>query len=351
MNKNQVTFCAGNGVFAQSVTGQCAVRSPVSERSAQGDPRRRMKHVTERQKRLLARLVERYVEANRPIPSATLAADLGVSPATVRYDLADLEALGLVEKPHASAGRVPTELGLRTYALGLLPPEPLPEQTARVLSDALARAGQDWPRLAAQMASRLARYPAVLRLLPRTSPRILRVHLSPLAGRRVLAVAVLEGGRLREGTLLLPFEPSEALLAQAEEVLKKPRRPEELAELKGSSPQMDALFRALAGALGTARGERFFEGVSEVFSEPEASDPGFLRRLLALAEEPSPGPLAPPGGVNLRLEEGTAVVQVGFARAAWRGEVALLGPGRMRYRDALSVAYTLGSVLGGEHAD
>ena len=307
--------------------------------------------MTERQKRLLARLVERFIETNRPIPSAVLAGDLGVSPATVRYELADLEALGLVEKPHASAGRVPTELGLRTYALGLLPPEPLPEATARLLADALARAGQDWPRLAAQMAAKLSGYPAVLRLLPRKTPRILRVHLSPLSGRRVLAVAVLEGGRVREGTLLLPFEPSEALLLQAEELLRKPRYPEELAELQGASPQLDALFQALAGALGTARGERFFEGVGEVFREPEARDPGFLERLLALAEDPAPGALVPPGGVNLRLEGGTAVVQAGFSRAAWRGEVSLLGPGRMRYREALSVAYTLGSVLGGEHAD
>ncbi len=307
--------------------------------------------MTGRQRRLLGRLVERYVEAKRPIPSAVLAQDLGVSPATVRYDLADLEALGLVEKPHASAGRVPTELGLRTYALGLLPPKPLPETTARVLADALERVGQDWPRLAAQMASRLARYPAVLRLLPERDPRILRVYLSPLSGRRVLAVAVLEGGRLREGTLTLPFEPSEALLEQAEEILRRPRRPEELAELKGTSPQMDALFQALAGALGTARPERFFEGLGELFAEPEASDPGFLRRLVSWAEEPPAGPLAPPGGVNLRLEGGTAVVQVGFERAAWRGEVALLGPGRMRYRDAISVAYTLGEVLGGRRAD
>ena len=306
--------------------------------------------MTERQKRLLARLVERYVEANRPIPSSLLAGDLGVSPATVRYELAELEALGLVEKPHASAGRVPTPLGLRTYALGLLPPKKLPEGTSRLLADALSRAGTDWPRLAAQMASRLARYPVVLRLLPEETPRIQRVYLTPLGGQRVLAVAVLEGGRLREGVLELPFAPAEALLRQAEERLRGPRRPEELGELKGDSPQMDALFQALAGAFGTARGERFFEGLGEVFSEPEARDPDFLRRLVRWAEGVPPGPLAPPGGVNLLLEGGAAMVQVGFARPAWKGELALLGPERMRYREALSVAYTLGEVLGGKDA-
>jgi len=304
--------------------------------------------MTERQRELLSRLVERYIEAKRPIPSSVLAGDLGVSPATVRYELAELEALGLVEKPHASAGRVPTPQGLKTYALGLLPPKRLPEGTSRLLADAISRAGADWPRLAAQMASRLARYPAVLRLVPKKVPRIQRVYLTPLGGQRVLAVAVLEGGRLREGTLSLPFEPRDELLRQAEEALRRPLFPHELSELKGSSPQMDALFQALAGAFGTARGERFFEGLGEVFSEPEASDPEFLRRIVSWAEEPPVGPLAPPGGVNLRLEGGAALVQVGFERPAWQGEVSLLGPERMRYREALSVAYTLGSVLGGE---
>ena len=306
--------------------------------------------MTERQKRLLTLLVELFIESRRPIPSAALARELGVSPATVRYDLADLEALGLVEKPHASAGRLPTVKGIQAYALGLLPPELLPESTSRLLADALDRAGHEWPRLAAQMAASLAGYPALLRLVPRRPPRILRVHLSPLGGNRVLAVAVLEGGRIREGTLTLSFEPSEELLNQAEEVLKTPRRPEELPELEGFSPQLDALFKALAGALGTGRPERFLGGMGAVLEEPESRDPGFLERLFRLVEGPLPEPLAPPGGVNLRVERGSALVQAGFSRSGWRGEVVLLGPERMRYRDALSVAYTLGRVLEGGDA-
>ncbi len=306
--------------------------------------------MTERQQRLLGLLVERFIEEKRPIPSAALAEALGVSPATVRYDLAELEALGLIEKPHASAGRVPTERGLSTYALGLLPPRALPEATARLLRDALERAGQDWPRLAAQMAARLAGYPALLRLVPRASQRILAVHLSPLPGRRVLAVAVLEGGRVRQGTFALPFEPREELLAEAEALFKTPLRPEDLPKLHGRSPQLEALLRALAGAFGAGRGERFFEGLSELLAEPEAGDPGFLRRLVAWAESPPPEPLTPPGGVNLKVAEGAAWVQVGFARPGWQGEVALLGPERMRFRRALSVAYTLGRVLGRDDA-
>ncbi len=301
--------------------------------------------MTERQKRLLKLLVERFISEKRPIPSAALARELGVSPATVRYDLAALEAEGLITKPHASAGRVPTRKGFRTYALGLLPPHPLPEATARLIADALERAGHGWPRLAAQMAARLAGYPALLRLAPLRQPVLLRVHLSPLGERRVLVVAVLEGGRVREGTLELPFDPSEAVLAQAEEILRGPRAPETLSELRGSSPQLDALLQGLAGVLGTTRSERFFEGVGEVFSEPEAEDPAFLRRVIEFWDNLPPGPMTPPGGVNLRVDEGTALVQSGFSRPGWRGEVVLIGPERMRFKEALSVAYTLGRVL------
>ena len=291
-----------------------------------------MASVTERQKRLLASLVERYVEARRPVPSRELAGALGVSPATVRYDLQALEAEGYVEKPHVSAGRVPTAKAYRAYALSLLPPAPLPEATRRSLARALASAGHDWPRLAAQIAARLAGYPALLRLVPRDEPRVVQVHLTPLEGPRVLAVAVLPGGRLRQAVLELPFEPEAELLAAAERGA-------------ADSPKLSALQSALKGAFATARDERHVAGLAELLSEPEAQDPAFLGRVLAYLESPPGGPLTPRGGYNIRLEEGLAWVQAGFSRSGWLGELSLVGPERMRFPRALSVARTLSETL------
>ncbi len=85
--------------------------------------------LTERQGEILRRVVEEFVATGQPVGSKTLVerADLRVSPSTVRAELSELEALGLLMHPHTSAGRVPTESGYRYYAdelLGHLEPQP-----------------------------------------------------------------------------------------------------------------------------------------------------------------------------------------------------------------------------------
>src|SRR5712691_11613279 len=85
--------------------------------------------LTSRQQEILRRLVEEYVASGQPVGSKTLADRIGLTaaPSTVRAELAELEALGLLTHPHTSAGRVPTESGYRLYADGLLKrPEPQP---------------------------------------------------------------------------------------------------------------------------------------------------------------------------------------------------------------------------------
>ena len=78
--------------------------------------------LTYRQQEILRRLVEEYVATGQPVGSKTLVDRIGLiaSPSTVRAELAELEALGLLTHPHTSAGRVPTETGYRVYADGLL---------------------------------------------------------------------------------------------------------------------------------------------------------------------------------------------------------------------------------------
>lgn len=78
---------------------------------------RDMTELTTRQKTLLSSIVEEYVLTAKPVGSKLLAEhnDLGVSPATIRNDMKDLEDLGFITHPHTSAGRIPTEIGYRYY--------------------------------------------------------------------------------------------------------------------------------------------------------------------------------------------------------------------------------------------
>lgn len=75
--------------------------------------------ITERQKQILCQIIEEYAETASPVGSVTMAKLFGVSPATVRAEMARLEALGLIAQPHTSAGRVPTDAGYRFYVNNL----------------------------------------------------------------------------------------------------------------------------------------------------------------------------------------------------------------------------------------
>lgn len=71
--------------------------------------------ISERQRQILSQIIEEYAETAAPVGSVTMAKLFGVSPATVRAEMARLEALGLIAQPHTSAGRVPTDAGYRFY--------------------------------------------------------------------------------------------------------------------------------------------------------------------------------------------------------------------------------------------
>lgn len=71
--------------------------------------------ITERQKQILCQIIEEYAETASPVGSMTMARLFGVSPATIRSEMARLEVLGLIAQPHTSAGRVPTDAGYRFY--------------------------------------------------------------------------------------------------------------------------------------------------------------------------------------------------------------------------------------------
>ena len=71
--------------------------------------------ISPRQEKILAQIIEEYAETAAPVGSMTMAKLFGVSPATIRAEMARLEAMGLIAQPHTSAGRVPTDAGYRFY--------------------------------------------------------------------------------------------------------------------------------------------------------------------------------------------------------------------------------------------
>src|SRR5690349_22641286 len=86
--------------------------------------------MTDRQKQILYAIVEQYAEVASPVGSSLLAKVFGVSSATIRAEMAELERLGYIRQPHTSAGRIPTDRGYRLYVNNLTAETNVPEKRA-----------------------------------------------------------------------------------------------------------------------------------------------------------------------------------------------------------------------------
>lgn len=145
---------------------------------------------------LLKLLVERYIQDGEPVGSRTLAraAALGISPATIRNVMSDLDQLGLVASPHTSAGRIPTTRGYRYFVDQLLAPEALNDEERVQIADELApgwRAPDDLVQTASNLLSQLSRMAGVVTVPKRNLSVLRRIQFMPLSDNRVLVILVV----------------------------------------------------------------------------------------------------------------------------------------------------------------
>jgi heat-inducible transcriptional repressor len=165
--------------------------------------------MTDRNRRILAALVEEFIRTGEPVASASLARllDKALSPASVRKVLADLEAKGFLRKPHTSAGRTPTEEGFREYVDDLLDKVFLPERTQSLIKKSLAR-GDSAESIFCLCSKVLSSLTSQMGLIVAPEAECLwlkRIHFVRLGQREVLAVLVTENG-LIHNRLLTPAE-------------------------------------------------------------------------------------------------------------------------------------------------
>src|SRR5436309_12847488 len=170
---------------------------------AQKKTEKPLPELAERQRELLRAVIREYIATAEPVASAALVRRyfLGVSSATVRNELAALEEMGLLTHPHTSAGRVPTDLGYRYFIESLMPrPTLLPAEQVTV-SHQFQQASSnssEWLRLAASTLARLTTEAAIVTPPATATSSLKHVEAVPVSERRVLVVAVLEGGAVRQ---------------------------------------------------------------------------------------------------------------------------------------------------------
>ena len=335
-------------------------------------PRRTIGSLDARSGAVLRAVIDEYVVSATPVSSGSLVTHfpLGVSSATVRNILSDLEAMGLLMHPHTSAGRVPTDAGYRYYVQVLADEWSLPPVEQRMIRHQFGQvefASEHWFRLAA---STLAANTGTAGLATTAKPRdarIRRVDLMAVQDRLALMVAVFREGTMKQVLLTLPEQTDQDQLNRVAgllNVLAIDRTASEieaaLADLPigdGASDESEILqrigerlVRAMREFDATAIDDLFSDGLLNVMAAPEFDRSEKVRQVFtALENRAYLGSLveavARAGGIqifigheNSPLEmQDVSLILAPYGRIGRAvGVVGVLGPTRMPYSQAIA---------------
>lgn len=253
----------------------------------------------EREREVLRAVVQEYISSGDPVGSQHLTrkGEFDVSSATLRNVMSDLEALGYLEKPHTSAGRVPTDRGYRFFCDVLLKlKEPNPKEQELIRQGLHISSGTEEAFSEATKVLHSLTHHAGVVLTPRPGQIAFeRIEFIRLRGDRVLAILVASSGQVQNKLVTLDFELSSEELVRAanylNELLRKggDLREKIRAELETEKAQYDQLTaKALKlGAAATSLGQErvLIEGTGSFLDEPEFADVERIKNLFRALEE------------------------------------------------------------------
>src|SRR4051812_29592009 len=193
--------------------------------------------LTSRPREIFRHLVEAYLSTGEPVGSRTLSQRLPVtlSPASIRNLMADLEGMGLLYAPHTSAGRVPTEKGLRLFVDGMLQVGDLTREERAAIEDRIAASGrplEDVLSQAASLLSGLSRCAGLLVAAKREVP-LKHVEFVAIAAGKALAILVGADGTVENRLIDVPLGLPPSVLTEAGNYLSAKLRGRTLDVAKG----------------------------------------------------------------------------------------------------------------------
>jgi len=334
----------------------------------------KLESLTERERTVLQAVLDSYIRTAEPTGSRRLVQqyDLGVSPATVRNTMADLEAKGLLTHPHTSAGRMPTDLAYRCYVDGLMDRSgPTPDEQQAIYRELL---GAEPTSEIGTLVRRAARVLGLLtgELGLAVGPIIaeailLRLDLVPVDSEKALLVLTLESGVVRTVYVDVPTAAPEASLRAVARVLNERLAGGTLREIHRTlSDRLRDVTMADESAtelvnIFVESGPEIFEwaieardvhlgNVSLLADQPEFTSSDRLRRLMELTERRdllasvlggrtvASGPQITIGEENRTPElSDFTVVTATFTVGHVEGVVGVIGPTRMPYEKIVAL--------------
>lgn len=333
-------------------------------------------NLNDRERAVLAVLIDHYVRTAEPVGSRTIATryNLGVSSATVRNTLADLEERGFVAQPHTSAGRIPTDAGYRFYIDKLLKSEKLSqgdrEKIRRDLSvdfSALEDILEQTSRVLARISTQLG-----VTIGPKFEQGVLtRIEILPVAENRLLVILMVKSGAVRTVLAEIDRDVRDIELADTVALLNEKLCGLNLREIKSTirerlrdtgrgNPQLVKLFMENHDAvLDDTRENNFYsDGTINILQKKEFQDPRKLREFLTLLEErkslmallnrePQAEGIMVTFGTESDIEgiSGCAVVASSYQAGNVSGKVGIIGPTRMQYAKLMPVVEYTAKIL------
>jgi heat-inducible transcriptional repressor len=333
--------------------------------------------LTPREREVLKDIILMYVLSAEPVSSRSISKHgrLGLSSASIRNVMSDLEELGYLRQPHTSAGRVPTGAGYHLFAESLMGAQTVPARVRRYIDEHLREAPADADGLVAvtsHLLSELSQQVGIV-VCPAIGETVLRaIEFVPLTGSRVLVVIVSESGfvdnKVIDTDKPLPREElvrssnyltesfagltlrqirDRLLVAMAEERAK-------VDELLGST--LELARRSLDLAAGR---EVLVDGTSAVLAQPELADVLRVRRLIETFADKARlvkmlNACVRGQGVRVVIgEDSDLTSELDFSLVATRygvgdrerGTLGIFGPSRMEYQRVIPLVHYLGQTL------
>ena len=329
-------------------------------------------NLTKRERLVFQSLINHYVATAEPVGSTVVAQKyrLGISPATVRNTMQDLEEMGLVTQPHPSAGRVPTDKGYRVYVdsmmerVTLTPSEE--EQIRREIHPdyvAVEDILEQTARVLAAVSKQLG-----LTITPRFDQGVLtRINLIPVAEKKILVILAVKHGLVKTVLLEAESDIDAEQVEQTARVLNERLSGLTLGEIKDSidlrlresttaDPKLIKIFLDSAENLlsFTETEEMHLGGTTNILDQPEFKDREKLRGLIEVLEEKKllAEFISSRGikeGITItigkEIERGEiqscSLVTSPYQAGKVSGTIGIIGPTRMRYSKLVSlVEYT-----------
>ena len=326
----------------------------------------------ERKKKVLHAIIEDYIANAEPVGSRAVAKKygLGVSPATIRNEMSDLEELGFIEQPHTSAGRIPSDKGYRYFVDHLMSKEALTQwemdAVRRAFSVQMAET-DDFMRSCCSLIAKLTNYTTMVSAPSHGQGTLQKLQLVAVNDYQVLVVLLSSTGLVRHKLINVSQPLSPDLLARIELLATARLIGKEISDLgyqyiravlsdiEKHQRQRDEATELLKQVLLQSGEHKVFTGGAlNMLSQPEFRDPERLKSIFELLEEDSrvkdllarrsedlnAAPLSVAIGAELEnadMQDCSLVVAHYYINGEQAGSIGVLGPKRMSYSKTMSL--------------